>query len=85
MNTRDHYQINPKVAWVNEANGTCALIFSDDQKRIQLEGLEAILWRSIWLDLATENWMQAFTEEGINCNKVIIDWLQKGWIIKVDC
>jgi hypothetical protein len=85
MNTRGLYKINAKVAWVNEANGTCALIISDDQQRIQLEGLEAILWRSIWQDLATEIWAQAFTKEGNNSDKVLNDWLQKGWIIKVDC
>lgn len=85
MNTRDAYKINPKVAWANEAKGTCALIFSDDQQRIQLEGLEAILWRSIWQDLASEIWAQAFTEVGKDIDKVLKDWYLKDWITKGDC
>lgn len=84
MKTRKAYKINPKVVWVNEANGTCALIFSDDQQRIQLEGLEAILWRLIWQDLPTENWVQTFTEAEKDVDKVLIDWLRKGWIREVD-
>lgn len=84
MNTRNTYKINPKIAWANEANGTCALIFLDEQQRIQLEGLEAILWRSIWQDLATKNWAQTFAEEEKDIDKVLKDWLLKGWIIKVD-
>jgi len=84
MNTRGHYQINPKVAWANETNDTCALIFSDNQQRIQLQGLEVILWRSIWQDLSTENWAQTFAEEEKHIDKILKEWLLKGWIIEVD-
>lgn len=84
MSTRNTYHINPTVAWINEANGNCVLVIPKNYRGIQIGGLEAILWRSIWQGLSFDVWEQTFEETDKNLNNILRDWLAAGWIIKAD-
>lgn len=84
MSTSTKYKINPNIAWINEAKGESVLVVPKNKQRIYLKGIEAILWRSIWQGLSLEIWEATSKEIGKDINKILIEWLSAGWIIKAE-
>jgi hypothetical protein len=84
MSKTTRYLLNPQIAWVNEGEGRIRLILPGCKQNAWLEGVESLLWRSLWLGFDTEMWLAVLAEEGRTLKMVMDEWLKAGWIMVAD-
>ena len=74
------YEIHPAAAWVQEDHGQIALLPAGDHRVIHLDGLEAILWLTLWQGYSPDLWQELAEENGLVIAHVLADWEKAGYL-----
>jgi len=83
MKAKPRYQLNPKIAWVNESHDRIYMIHHETSERVFLEGTDVILWRCIWQGFPHQICENITNNQDLLILNKLDQWLETGLIVEV--